>query len=231
MQPYFLPYLGYWQLLNAVDKYVIYDDVNYIKGGWIPRNRILIYDEPQFIRLKLSKTSSYKRICDLTLNDDYIWRDKMLKTINMAYHKAPYFNTVYEVMQKIVLYPERNLADFLIHSIKMICEFLKIETELIRSSDLIKDNTLRGEGRVIDICQRLGASIYYNAIGGRELYHGNVFQEKGIKLYFLRMNDISYTQLGNRFTPGLSILDVMMFNKVEKIFEMLQEYSIESAIK
>lgn len=230
MQPYFLPYLGYWQLLNAVDTYVVYDDVNYIKGGWIPRNRILVHGEVQFIRLKLSQASSYKRICDTELSVDPFWRDKLLKTIYMAYHKAPYFDDVYAVMQKIISYPEQNLANFLVNSLFEIRNYLRIDTRLIRSSQMMRNECLKGEERVIHICKQLGAKEYYNAIGGKALYNGMIFREKGIDLHFLRTNYKKYPQFKQNFVAGLSILDIMMFNPVKKIGSMLQEYTLEKGL-
>lgn len=229
MQPYFLPYLGYWQLLNAVDKYVIYDDVNYIKRGWISRNRILIQGVPQYIRLELRQVSQNKRICEISLAENSPWRNKLIKTVEMAYHKAPYFDEVYSIIKKIMEYDESNLSIFLTYSINAICDYLKIKTDLQCSSSL-KDNTpFKGEKRVIDICDRFGATEYYNAIGGKGLYSEKSFREKGIKLFFLRAYLTEYPQFGNAFVEGLSILDVMMFNSVEQIQKMLNEYDLERA--
>lgn len=145
MQPYFLPYIGYWQLLNAVDKYVIYDDVNYIKNGWINRNRILCGNTTQWLTMKLGKASPNKLISEIELVNDNIYIKKVLKTIGQIYKKAPYYEETYELLEKILLFQEKNLVKFLENSIKEICKYLEIKTEIIKSSSIEKDNSLKAE--------------------------------------------------------------------------------------
>lgn len=224
MQPYFLPYIGYWQLLNAVDEYVIYDDVNYIKRGWINRNRLLVRGEAQYFRIELFKASQNRKINEISLLPGEKWRDKLCQTIEMAYHKAPHFSVVYPLMQEIVLHEESNLAQFLIHSIRVICGYLGIQTRLIVSSELPQDLTLKNEARILHICELLEANVYYNAIGGQSLYHADVFKEHGIELKFLQAECVSYPQFHNDFVAGLSIVDVMMFCSKEEIQDRLLQY-------
>lgn len=226
MQPYFLPYIGYWQLLNAVDKYVIYDDVNYIKGGWINRNRILINKEVKYFNVKLNGASPNKLINEIEVSLDKIYQKKLLKTVEENYKKAPFFNEVFLVVQKIVENEEINLAKYLENSIKEVCSYLDIKTELLISSDLEKNNSLKGKDKVIEICKKLDGTEYYNAIGGQELYFFEEFENKEIKLKFLQTNEIFYQQFNNKFVPNLSILDVMMFNSREKIKEFLNNYTL-----
>lgn len=226
MQPYFVPYLGYWQLMNAVDVYVMYDDVNYIKGGWINRNMILVDGRPQYFNLPIYGASSNKLINEILVNHDPNIINKNLRIIQNAYKKAPYYSLVYPLIKKILMCNESNIASFINYSFSVINEYIDIKTKLIYSSSLNKDNGLKGQDKVIAICQLLGASEYYNAIGGQKLYTSNIFDAKNIKLGFVKTNEIQYRQFDNRFCPNLSIVDVMMFNSKEEIADLLAEYTL-----
>lgn len=226
MQPYFFPYIGYFQLLNAVDKYVIYDDVNYIKGGWINRNRILSNGKAIYYNIQLKDASPFKKINEIEVFDNSVHKRKMLATLRGSYSKAPYFNQVYPILEDIIMQEEKNLAKYLIYSLRRICNYLNIETEIIVSSSLRKNNDLKGQDKVIDICKILNASEYYNAIGGQELYDYDEFNKNNIKLYFLKSNDLFYEQFNNEFIPSLSIIDVMMFNSPKKISELLNSFEL-----
>lgn len=224
MQPYFLPYIGYWQLLNFVDKYVIYDDVNYIKGGWIARNKILLNKKEQLFGLKLISASSNKLINEIEITEDEIHIEKLLKTIRLAYKKAPYYDFVYPIIEEILVHKEKKLSKFIIFSLKKICNYLEIKTELIVSSDLEKNNRLKSQEKVIEICKLLNGDEYYNAMGGKALYSYKTFSENGIILKFLESRNINYKQYDNIMISNLSILDMMMFNSIDKIKEMLLQY-------
>ena len=226
MQPYFFPYIGYWQLINAVDKYVIYDDVNYIKRGWINRNRILINNSIENINLSINKASQNKLINELSLFEPNKNFNKILKTIGYNYRKAKEFDSVFSVIEKIFSCKEENLAKFLEHSIRELSNYMGIETEIIVSSDIVKDNTLHGQKKIIDICEVLKGDVYINAIGGQELYDKENFLKQNIDLKFLMSNMREYKQFGNVFQPGLSIIDVLMFNSKQEIWEMLNDYKL-----
>ena len=223
MQPYFFPYLGYWQLLANVDKYVVYDDVTYIKGGWINRNNFLINGQKNLLTMQLEKASSYTLIKDIAIKDDFV---KFLKTIEMGYKKAPFFEDSFRLLKDICQCPEKKLGQFLFNSHIKICEYLGIDTELILSSSFEKHTELKGKDKVISICKQLGADEYINAIGGQELYDKKEFAENGIRLNFLQANLREYRQLKNEFVAGLSIIDIMMFNSKEEIKEMLNDFKL-----
>lgn len=226
MQPYFLPYIGYWQLINAVDKYIIYDDVNFIKGGWINRNRILFNGDSKLINVQLYKSSPNKLINEIEVMGNLSYNKKLLKTIENSYKKAPYFNQVFPLIENIINYEEKNLACYLTNSIINVCSYLMIDTELIISSDIQKNNDLRGEEKILEISNLLGAKEYYNAIGGKALYSYNRFRQNNIILKFLQTKDIKYHQLENEFIPNLSIIDVMMFNSVQEVRQILRCYEL-----
>jgi hypothetical protein len=223
MQPYFFPYIGYFQLINAVDIFVIYDDVNFIKQGWISRNRILMNCAEHLMTLQLSGASSNKHINKIKIGNN---QDKLLKTIFHAYHRAPFFDRVYPLIVSVLTNQEQNLSLFLAQLLQSICFYLNIKTKLILSSSFEKDNRLKGYEKGIEICKRFHADTYINAIGGKSLYSKDEFLAHGIDLLFIRTNEIVYKQLNCEFVPSLSIIDVMMFNPIGKIQEMLSEYEL-----
>lgn len=223
MQPYFMPYLGYWQLIKAVDKFVIYDDVNFIKGGWINRNNILLNNQRFLINLLLSGASSNKLINEIKVQGN---QTKLIKTIESAYKKAPMFDTVFPLFLQIMSFCNNNLAKFIGNSLIEVTNYLMIETEFIYSSDIEKDNSLRAQDKILHICNLLGAKQYINAIGGQELYDKESFDSQGLKLNFIKSELPPYKQFNNEFIPGLSIIDVMMFNSVEEINGMLDKYEL-----
>lgn len=226
MQPYFLPYIGYWQLLNAVDKYIIYDDVNFIKKGWINRNRILMNGQATLFNIQMKGASQNKKINEIEISQENVWRNKLLKSIELSYKKAPFYEVIFPIIKTIINFEEKNLAKYIENSIRVICEYLDINTKLIISSDLKKDNILKGEDKIINICNILGATEYYNAIGGRELYNYDTFKKNDIKLKFLKTENFMYKQFGDSYIEGLSILDVIMFNSKEEVKAMLNKYSL-----
>lgn len=226
MQPYFFPYIGYWQLMNAVDKYVVYDDVNFIKGGWINRNRILVNGKAHYFNVKMHDSSSFKLINEIQIDTNETHINKNLKTIYMNYCKAPYFSEVYPLLESILKTETINLAEYVINSIKCVSEYLDIKTDIIISSSISKNNKLRGKDKVIEICKILEATEYYNAVGGIDLYSFEEFKKNGINLMFLKTNEIIYQQFNNLFIPNLSIIDVMMFNSKNDIKNMLQAFTL-----
>lgn len=227
MQPYFVPYIGYWQLINVVDKYVIYDDVNFIKRGWINRNQILINGTPCFFNIPMLGMSQNKLINQIEVNHDKNMLDKNIRTIQENYRRAPFYNEVYPMIEKILNCKEKNIAGYIINSLYLICDYLDIKTELIVSSTMKKDNTLKGQSKILDICQRLGATEYYNAIGGKELYSREEFTNKGIQLYFLKSKELTYEQFGADFVRNLSVIDVLMFNSCDKVKQYLNDFDLE----
>lgn len=226
MQPYFFPYLGYWQLMNAVDQYVIYDDVNYIKGGWINRNRILSNGNAIYYNLPIIGASSNKLINEIEVNLNEKGINKCLKTIQGCYSKAPYFKEAYPLIEKTMLYSEKNLSKFIKNSFEVVSEYLKIDTKFILSSEINKNNKLKGQDKVIHICELLGADEYYNAFGGQSLYSFDYFSEKNIKLLFIKSNLEKYKQFNSEFISGLSIIDVLMFNSQNECIKKLNDYTI-----
>lgn len=223
MQPYFMPYIGYFQLMKAVDKYVVYDDVNYIKGGWVSRNNILVNGEKNMFTITLKGASPNKLFNEIEIGDDF---KKLIKTLMINYSKALYFESTMSLIEKIISYPDKQLAQFIANSFCEILSYLNIETEILISSNLQKNCNLKGEDKVIHICQILDATTYYNAIGGIYLYDKKYFLENGIDLKFVDTIINPYPQLSNEFISHLSIIDVLMNNSIDDINGLLNNFKL-----
>lgn len=227
MQPYFYPYLGYWQLMDMADEYIIYDDVNFIKKGWIHRNRIKIQGEPAYFGLKIKKVSQNKRINELELNMDDLDREKLVTKIRSNYGKAPYFKEVLELFKDTIYCDKTNLAEYLAYCNRAVAAYMGITTPIYTCTELGLEHELTRENRIYDICHQRGCDHYINAIGGTALYDKDEFHKEGITLGFLNMDsDIVYPQGRGEFIPKLSILDVLMYNSYEEIRDLLKRYTI-----
>ena len=219
MQPYLFPYIGYWQLINAVDVFVIFDDVSYIKKGYINRNSILLNGQGQRITLELIGASQNKLINEIEIRGN---SKKILRTIELSYSKAPYFKEIFPIIEEILNQEEKNLAKFIGYSLEKISNYLKIDTKFLYSSSIKKDNSLKAQNKILDICSKLNAKNYINTIGGVNLYDEDRFKKEGIDLNFLKAKIINYQQFKDEFISHLSIIDVLMFNDIDAVRNMLK---------
>ena len=225
MQPYFLPYLGYWQLMAAVDRFVVYDNIQYTKKGWINRNRFLRSGADAFFTVPLKKGSDFLDVADRALAGDFD-PATLLNPLAAAYGKAPFFDAAFPVIEAVVAAVPRNLFEYVHHSLVVIADYLEIRTPVVVSSTVAIDHTLKAERKVMALCEALGAMRYINSIGGRELYSAAAFAERGIELKFLQSRPVTYRQYDHPFVPGLSIVDVMMFNSRNAVRGMLEAYDL-----
>ena len=218
MQPYLFPYIGYFQLINAVDEFIIYDNIQFTKKGWINRNRILVNGTDEYITIPLKKDSDFLDIKDRYLSQEWLnERKKILNRITESYRKASHFNIIYPIIERIMMYEDKNLFAFIFNSLKELNQYLDIKTPLIVSSIISINHDLKAENKVIELCKARKAKTYINPIGGVELYDKKTFNNKGLELKFLKANNITYPQFKNDFVSFLSIIDVMMFNSLEDI--------------
>ncbi|MFA5925317.1 MAG: WbqC family protein [Parcubacteria group bacterium] len=224
MQPYLFPYIGYFQLIKAVDIFVVHDDVQWIKGGWINRNRILFDNQVKTLTLAVKKRSNYDKINQFEVSEDHNNRNLYLNRIASAYAKAPFFKQVYPIIEGIILMRTCNLSDLIVYSLETVKRYLEIDTKIILSSDIEKNNSLCAQERVINICKSLNSATYTNPIGGMELYKKEDFAEHNLKLYFIKPDEIRYEQFGQGSIANLSIIDVLMFNNQQTIRSMLNDY-------
>lgn len=228
MQPYFFPYIGYWQLIKASDVFVVYDNIKFTKKGWIQRNRILNNEKDFLISLSIKNDSDHLDIRDRFLVEDFDKKAKKIyDEISCFYKRAPFFNETLSVIQKTLFFQDRNLFSFLLNSIKEVLFYLNIDTKLAVSSTLEINHKLKNKDKVIAICKFLDSSEYINLSGGKDLYCQKEFRDVGIKLEFMKNKNVKYNQFSKEFVPNLSIIDAMMFNSVEDINKMLDEYVLE----
>lgn len=225
MQPYFLPYLGYYQLIDLADQFVIYDNIQYTKKGWINRNRILVNGREQLVSIPLKKGSDFLNIDQRYIAPDFN-RKKLLNLVAEGYKKAPQFLQVFPLIREIVEYKNENLFDFLFHSIQRIAAFMHIRTPIIRSSEIPADHSLHSQERILAICNRLKSQTYVNPVGGLNLYNKSEFARSGVTLRFHNMLALSYPQLNGSFVSHLSIIDVLMFNSPETYPHLLSHYEL-----
>ena len=249
MQPYFFPYLGYFQAINAVDKYILYGNLDYITEGWMHRNRILVKNQkPIYINVNVIGRSSNKKINEMELVENTRWKKKLLNTIELNYRGSKFFNDVFPLIVQLINADRKLLFDYNCHIIKEICQFLEIQTIIetnnskyldlekeleetknnthSNSSEFISNNPIKKVARVIKICQTENSRTFINAIGGTQLYNKEDFKNYGIDLYFVETKPYLYEQFSNEFHPGLSIIDVLMHNGKNKTKQLLNNYNL-----
>lgn len=216
MQPYFLPYIGYFQLIAAVDEFVIYDNIKYTKKGWINRNRFLLNGTDSTFTLPLQSAPDDLDVVERELAEAFN-RKKLLNQLRGAYAKAPHFNNVFPLIERVVGNPDNNLFRYIHHSVTQVCAYIGIDTPIIVSSSVPIDHSLKAQAKVLALCKARGAGVYINPIGGSELYAREDFAAEGIELKFHKTSPLEYVQFGNAFAPWLSIVDVLMFNPLERV--------------
>ena len=227
MQPYFFPYIGYWQLIDAVDTFVIYDNIQFTKKGWFNRNNFLFDGKAKLFSVPIRKDSDQLNVVERYLSETSAKDiNKIISQIENAYKKAPYFNDVFPFISDIFRFDERNLFSYIYFSVKEICKYLDINTKIIVSSSVDIDHSLKGQEKVLAISKALNATRYINPVGGISLYDYDVFNKAHIELNFLKSSIISYDQFRGDFIPHLSIIDIMMFNNKEDVKEMLTKFQL-----
>ena len=228
MQPYMFPYIGYFQLIQAVDTFVFYDDVNFIKKGFINKNYILNKEDKLAFVIPCKKISQNKKINETTLDFDKKAQLKLLKTLQQTYHKAPCYNSVYPMLEDFILAQNRiSISKMAIDSVKLVCDYLEMDINVkVSSTTFFESVELKKEERLMEICKQLQATTYVNAIGGQILYDKSSFKEEGIDLKFLKPEPTTYKQYENEFVPWLSIIDVLMFNSKNQTLELINNFKL-----
>lgn len=228
MQPYFMPYIGYFQLINAVDKFIFYDDVTFIKQGWINRNQILINNQPSMFSIPLSNASSHVLIKDVLISENtYLkWKKSFLNSIKFSYKKAKNYDQIVVLIERILSAQFKTISELAISSIIEVSKYLELKTEFEVCSNVYSNINLNGQERLLEICKNEKIKTYINPIGGMELYSKNVFFEENIELFFIKTNKSIYKQFSENFVPFLSIIDVLMFNDIDEIKLQLDNFSL-----
>ncbi len=228
MQPYLFPYLGYFQLVNAVDVFVFADDVNFIKGGFINRNRILLKNEEYIFTVPLANKSQNKLINEIQISEKFKgYPEGIIQTIKQAYIKAPFFKDVFPIIESVFQSDIQNISKLAASSVESVSKYLEIKVDFKYSS--VSFNHTKGQERsirLINITKELGGHTYFNPIGGKKIYCKKYFENQGVNLNFLEPEDISYPQFNDNFIPNLSIIDVLMFNSIEDVNKLLNKYRL-----
>lgn len=225
MQPYFFPYVGYFQLVAAVDTFVFYDDVAFIKQGWINRNRLSLSGRTSWFTLPVVGGSSNLKINELEVQAGDVWRRKMLASVKQSYGKAPFFEHAYGLLADLLLSGESSLSEIAQRSVVNVARYIGLTTEFLASSGRYGNEEMCGAERVLDICKRERAVEYHNLPGGRTLYSADEFSAAGVELRFVEPNLTAYRQMAEPFEPGLSMLDVLMFNDRQALLRLLETES------
>lgn len=229
-QPYFFPYIGYFSLISAVDKFVYFDTSQYVHRSWMRRNRILKYNSNEILNIYvgIQKPPFKSKLSECKLASDESWKKKLIAHLHHYKRKAPFYDETMEILIPLILKKEEKLVEFNMNSTTNIARMLKIKTPIYKFSDFEDkvEKSRRGYWG-INFCKALGADTYINAPGGEAFYPKLAYKEAGIKLGFIQHKLNNYPQYNNRFIAGLSIIDVLMFNGFEKTSEMLKDYYIK----
>ncbi|MDB3905670.1 WbqC family protein [Crocinitomicaceae bacterium] len=229
MQPYFLPYVGYFSLVKASDLWIVFDSVQFIRHGWIERNRILNPNgEWQYIKVPLIKKKRGTKINDMEIRTTEKWKSKILSQL-ICYKKAPFYIEIIKFLEEAFNEEFDSIVEQNVHLLKNICSYLKIDFNFEIYSDKIYsiEDKINGPGDwAFEITKFHNANHYINPIDGEDLFDKAKFKSCDIQLSFLQNNLMPYPQFQNHFTSGLSIIDVLMFNDPIKTNEIIDSYKI-----
>ena len=224
-QPEHLPWLGFFNKMSMADVYVILDNVQYVKGNYQNRNRIMGTNGPQWINVPVNNKGRLEStILDMTFADRYNpnWRKKYLQTIYCSYHKYPYFNDYYPYFEKLMKKPYDHLYDFNADIIFYFADILEIRPKFIRASDI--DTSGKKSDLVLSICKNLNADVYISGEGGKHYMHLNDFAEAGIDVVFQKYEHPVYIQkTGRNFEPYLSTLDLLFNVSLDEAKTLVKE--------
>ncbi len=238
MQPYFFPHIGYFQLIHAVDRFFLYDNLDYSRGGWINRNRILVVrGRPTFLSVPIRGRKITKTIRDTILLEDPHWRLSLQRSIHTCYSRSPYFRETLQLVEEILFLETSSLAEINKRCITGVCNHLGVDTEILTDStpfDALEfelrqrpgTDPIRKVTRAIELCRALGADVFINAIGGRALYDKEVFARHGVRVFFVQTRPHTYPQRAATFHPSLSIIDVLMNCGRDGTRRLLGEYDL-----
>ncbi|WP_110951925.1 WbqC family protein [Pseudomonas bohemica] len=228
MQPYLFPYLGYFQLIAAADVFVLGDDLQYVRSGWVNRNRILHNGDARLLSFPLKKDRFVLQINQRQLCDHFSEEaERLIRLITESYEQAPYFAQVMPLLERLIRFPQQNIALYAEHAIREMCAYLHIVTPIMRSSDLILGSPADKQERIIRIAHIFDATTFITPEGGSVIYDRDHFARNRLLVRFFRMGSVQYRQFGKPFVANLSIIDVLMFNCIEQVQQLLTQYQLD----
>ena len=231
MQPYFFPYLGYFNLLHSSDVFVLFDDVQFIRRGWINRNRIQLNGEAFTFTVPVAKSSRDTPINQIAVSPEHFdeFAAKFFKQLKTGYGTAPFYDDVVALVRRTMSGPCDSIALLAERSIREVLAYVGIEKDIRRASALAPPASgqhLKGQDRLVHIATAMGANQYNNPPGGRDLYSPEAFADEGIALRFIQPDLRPYDR-PSPFIPGLSVLDVLMHVPPIDVAQMIALYSVE----
>lgn len=233
MQPYFFPYVGYFSLIRQTDKWVLLDVVQYIRHGWIERNRILKPGEGwQYISVPLVKSSRDTLIREMRIRTDEDWKKRIFSQLEHYKKRSPFYQSVIELLRNCFAFETDSIVQLNHHILKIICGYLGIRYEGMIFSEMgLRISEVKHAGQwALNITEAIGGTEYINPVGGMEIFREEEFASKNIKLSFLQNELIEYSQRRGVFEPGLSIIDVLMFNSVEDTVRLIDSNRFISSV-
>ncbi len=231
MQPYFFPYLGYFGLIKHSDRFLVGDNVQFIKGGWIARNRVLQQEKGwQYIGVPLVKHPLRTIIKDVKICCSEPWQEKIFNQLKHYKRKAPYYGDVIRFLRDVLSFQTDSISDMNVHLLEETCRYIGIPFTGIAFTDLdyLIESVNAPDEWALNVCKVIGSDTYINPPGGMEFYDRGKYAQAGVMLQFLKVNLRPYDQRRESFEEGLSILDVMMFNTPQEIQAMLDDYELLS---
>lgn len=227
MQPYFFPYIGYYQMAAAVERFLIYDDVNFINRGYINRNRLLVNGKEWYFTVPLSGASQNKLIKDVTIDMTgwERWKKGFLRTVDMNYNKALNYQVGRELLEEILMLTDDRITSLAQRSVQLLLERLGRSVHFQRTSEMGLRTDIRFEERLMHICEQERIRYYIQAQGGTVLYSSQRWQDHGLSLQFIRPTSMEYVRNGP-FMPGLSMLDAILHVPFQELDPLLDRYEL-----
>lgn len=230
MQPYFFPYIGYFSLIMQSDDFIIFDTPQFMRKGWIERNRIgKLTGGSVYIKVPLNKAELSTAIKDMSIDHSTDWRGKIISQLEIYKKRAPFYDEVISVVKDVLEYSGDSIVHLNKIALEKVCHYLGLEKNftIFSEMNLVIDPPQAPDEWALNICKSLGIKSYVNAAGGESFFETKKYEENSIQLCFVTQPIEEYKQFGAEFEPGLSIIDVMMFNSPERIIEMLSHGSLK----
>jgi hypothetical protein len=229
MQPYFFPYIGYFSLIKHVDHFILFDTPQFIRHGWVDRNRTLSANgDPIYIRVPLMKHHQTTPINELKIRFLENWQEKIFAQLTPYKKRAPNYKQTIDLLKYILSKQFTQLAPLNHHITTILCEHLNIQTPITKwsSMDMKIEEVREPDEWALNICKAMGSNSYINPIGGVSFFDRNKYEKNGIEIKFLNSIPAQYPQLNTNFQPFLSIIDILMFNSPKNIQEMLNQFEL-----
>ena len=224
MQPYFFPYLGYFDLIYSTDRWIVFDTVQYIRHGWVNRNRILHPRSGwQYIVAPLQKFHQDTSIRDILVQEGRDWRDRLLAQLEHYKKRAPCYSPTADLVRDCLDNNELSLSRLNVAILDKVCRYIGIPFRYDYLSEMkLELGPVDGPGDwALRESEALGAAEYINPPGGEALFDRAKFEAAGIKLTIQRFENMTYPCDGYGFEPSLSVIDVLMWNSPSDVLRHL----------